>query len=505
MEEKRTYIAIDLKSFYASVECQERGLDPLNANLVVADTSRSEKTICLAVSPSLKAYGIPGRARLFEVIRAVDEINRKRSRAIHWRPFTGSSMFGDEIRKNPYLKLDYLAAVPRMSLYIQYSTRIYEIYLRYISPDDIHVYSIDECFIDATSYLKLYHIDAHSFARFLIQQIMNETGITATAGIGTNMFLCKAAMDIVAKHIPGDQDGVRIAEVDEYSYRKLLWTHRPLTDFWRVGPGIARRLEAEGMYTMGDVARCSIGFFQDYYNEDLLYKMFGKNAELLIDHAWGYEPCTMQDIKTYQPSSSSTGIGQVLASGYAYEQGLVIVKEMADSLALDLVKKNLVTDEIVLWIGYDRSSVEDASFKGDTETDWYGRSVPKGMHASMRLGLKTASSQIITQAAVALYEKYVGKSLLIRRVNITAIHTMPSSKDDNLYESIQQTSLFEAPEKEEHMNKAVKKELDEEKKVQEAILKIKEKYGKNAVVKGMDFEKGATTIERNGQIGGHKA
>lgn len=495
MEKKRTYIAIDLKSFYASVECNERGLDPLKTNLVVADTSRSEKTICLAVSPSLKAYGIPGRARLFEVIQKVKEINRERSRKIRWKEFQGSSMNEDDL-KDPYIALEYLAAVPRMALYIDYSTRIYNIYLRYISPEDIHVYSIDEVFIDATDYLKLYHLSAHAFARKLINEVLNETGITATAGIAENMYLCKCAMDIVAKHIPADEDGVRIAEIDAYSYRKQLWAHRPLTDFWRVGKGIARKLESEGIYTMGDVARCSLGSFQDYYNEDLLYKMFGVNAETLIDHAWGYEPCTMKDIKAYEPSSHSLGIGQVLQRPYTYEEGKTIVKEMADQLSLQLIDKHLNTSEIVLTIGYDISSSD--TYEGETSIDWYGRIIPKGAHGSYKFKKRTASSRLLRDACMHIYETKVSSTLSVRRFSIAALDTKDESFVSQSYE---QTDLFSFTERNE------KNEIDEEKeaKAAKAILQIQKKYGKNALIKGMDLQDEATTKERNRQIGGHKA
>ncbi len=500
---ERTYIAIDLKSFYASVECHERGLNPLNANLVVADTSRTEKTICLAVSPSLKAYGIPGRARLFEVIQAVERINRERSRQIHWRDFHGSSIFADELQKNPYLKLDYVAATPQMAHYIEVSSEIYSIYLKYISAEDIHVYSIDEVFIDATSYLSMYHCTAHELARRLIQAVMDETGITATAGIGTNMYLAKVAMDVVAKHIPADKDGVRIAELNEYTYRKQLWTHKPLKDFWRVGRGTAKRLEAEGIYTMGDIARCSEGNWNDYYNEKLLYRMFGVNAELLIDHAWGYEPCTIAMIKAYEPDSHSLGIGQVLSSAYSYEKGLVVLKEMADALALQLVEKHLMTDVIGIYIGFDAASLEgDESL--ETEEDWYGRLVPKAAHGSVELKQCTSSQKVIREAAVSIYEQKVGRKMLVRRVNITAFHTLDEKEAGNVIHA-QQLDLFSSASAEKEPEVMNKEEAQKEKAVQEAILKIKEKYGKNAVLKVMDKEEGATAEERNRQIGGHKA
>lgn len=499
----RTYIAIDLKSFYASAECAMRKLDPLTTNLVVADTSRTEKTICLAVSPSLKAYGIPGRPRLFEVIAAVKKINQKRLWKTSKGRFVGESTDAEALKKDPDLKLSYLAAKPRMAMYIDISTRIYQIYLKYIAPEDIHVYSIDEVFIDATDYLKLYHTDAASFARKLILEVLHDTGITATAGIGTNMFLCKCAMDIVAKHIPADANGVRICELDELSFRRQLWTHRPLTDFWRVGRGIARRLEDEGIYTMGDVARCSIGKFEDYYNEDLLYRMFGINAELLIDHAWGYEPTTMKDIKAYQPSSSSQGIGQVLQRPYTYEEGLVIVKEMADALALNLTEKDLYTSIIAVGIGYDIASAEVEGFSGELVTDWYGRAVPKGVSGSADLSRWTNSSRMLRKGAEQVYHQLVNPTYLIRRVQITAVNI---SDSQNLpKEMYEQTDLFSSPKKQEALEKQILQEEEREKKAQETILTIKKKYGKNAAVRGTDFESGATGRERNNQIGGHKA
>lgn len=504
METKnRTYIAIDLKSFYASAECAMRRLDPLTTNLVVADTSRTEKTICLAVSPSLKAYGISGRARLFEVVAAVKKINQKRLWKTTSGRFKGESTDANALKDDPDLKLSYLAAVPRMSMYIDISTKIYQIYLKYIAAEDIHVYSIDEVFIDATDYLKLYHTDAHSFAMKLIQEVLQETGITATAGIGTNMFLCKCAMDIVAKHIPADKDGVRICELDEMSFRRQLWTHRPLTDFWRVGRGISKRLEDEGIFTMGDVARCSIGKFDDYYNEDLLYKMLGVNAELLIDHAWGYEPTTMKDIKTYKPSSNSQGIGQVLQRPYEFDEGLVIVKEMADALALSLTEKDLYTSVVALYIGYDIASSEVDGFAGELVTDWYGRAVPKGVSGSVDMHHWTNSSKLLRTGAEEIYRQLVNPSYLIRRVQITAVDI--SYQKYMPLEEYEQTDLFSSPKRKEKMKEQFLQEEEREKKAQETILTIKKKYGKNAAVRGIDFEKGATAIERNDQIGGHKA
>jgi DNA polymerase V len=504
METKeRTYIAIDLKSFYASAECALRRLDPLTTNLVVADTSRTEKTICLAVSPSLKAYGISGRARLFEVVAAVKKINQKRLWQTAAGRFKGESTDAVALKNDPDLKLSYLAAKPRMRMYIDISTKIYKIYLKYISPDDIHVYSIDEVFIDATDYLKLYHKDARTFAMSLIQEVLKETGITATAGIGTNMFLCKCAMDIVAKHIPADKDGVRICELNEMEFRKQLWTHRPLTDFWRVGRGIARRLENEGIYTMGDVARCSVGSFEDYYNEDLLYQMLGINAELLIDHAWGWEPTTIKEIKSYQPASNSQGIGQVLMKAYDYEEGLVIVKEMADQLALNLTAKNLYSATIALHIGYDILSAEADGFDGELVTDWYGRAVPKGVSGNADLKHLTNSSRQFRTAAEQIYRELVNPAYYIRRVQIAALEL--SHSQEALENSYEQTDLFSAPEQKQKRAAKSKKEEEREKKAQETILTIKKKYGSNAAVRGMDFEKGATAMERNEQIGGHKA
>lgn len=495
MEKNRTYIAIDLKSFYASVECQERGLDPLNTNLVVADESKTEKTICLAVSPSLKRYGIGGRARLFEVNQKVKQINRERSKNISYKPFTGSSILASELDNDPYLQLEFVAAMPQMALYIEYSTMIYNIYLRYVAKEDIHVYSIDEVFIDATDYLKLYELSAHDFSRKLIQEVLKETGITATAGIGTNMFLAKVAMDIVAKHIPGDKDGVRIAELDEYSFRELLWTHRPLTDFWRIGNGTARKLEKEGIYTMGDIARCSIGGFHDYYNEDLLYKMFGINAELLIDHAWGYESCTMKDIKNYKPTLHSYSVGQVLTSPHDYETTKTVIKEMCEELSLKLIKNHKNTDGLGLYIGYDVSCITD-DYDGEVVMDWYGRLMPKSMGGSVSFKQRTSTISSLSKAALYIYESQVNKKLLIRRINLYA----PNIKDDSCLDyEFTQTDLFD------ESTQLPRIDERKEKNVEEAILEIKRRFGKNSIVKGMDLTEGATTLERNKQIGGHKA
>ena len=486
----RTYIAIDLKSFYASVECVDRGLDALSVHLVVADPTRTEKTICLAVSPSLKAYGIPGRARLFEVVQAVSKINAQRRRNAPGRRFRGKSSDSRALLADPSLELDYVVAPPRMAHYMEVSARIYGIYLRYISPEDIHVYSIDEVFIDATDYLKAYKFSAHDFARKLIREVLSETGITATAGIGPNLYLCKIAMDIEAKHSPADADGVRIAELDEMSFRRKYWTHRPLTDFWRIGRGIAARLEAAGLYTMGDIARCSIGKPWDRYNEDTLYKIFGVNAELLIDHAWGWEPCTMADIKAYRPASNSLSSGQVLTEPYSFAKARVVVLEMAQQLALDLVEKHLVTDQIVLSVGYDTSSLAETEFRGEVSRDWYGRNVPKPAHGSINLPRQTSSTRLITEAVTELFDRIVAPDLLVRRMYVVASRVVDESKMSGV-----QLDLFEEPHEDE----------GRERSRQEAILEIRRKFGKNAILTGTNFDEGATGRDRNKQIGGHKA
>ena len=478
MDKARTYIAIDLKSFYASVECAERGVDALTTNLVVADESRTDKTICLAVSPSLKSYGIPGRGRLFEVKQRVREINAARARKA--RP-TGKSVDNAAVQDDPHLAVDFLVAVPRMALYMEVSAKIYEIYLKYVSSEDIHVYSIDEVFIDATDYLPLYGMTAHELARKMIRDVLDATGITATAGIAPNLYLAKVAMDIEAKHSPADKDGVRIAELDEMTYRRKYWTHRPLTDFWRVGRGIAARLEKNGMYTMGDVARCSLR------TEEVLYRLFGVNAELLIDHAWGWEPCTMAAIKAYRPSANSLSSGQVLSGPYPFDKGRIIVREMTDSLVLDLVEKRLVTDQMVLHIGYDTESLS-ADYQGDVEADWYGRNVPKPAHGSVNLGRQTSSTTLIADAVMDLYDRIVDRRLFIRRVYVVANHVIDESKVEGI-----QLDLFEEP-----------VDTDRERNRQEAILAIRRKYGKNAILTGIDFEEGATARDRNNQIGGHR-
>lgn len=504
---ENAFIAIDLKSFYASVECVLRDLDPLGVNLVVADESRTEKTICLAVSPSLKAYGIPGRARLFEVVQKVAQVNAQRKLKAPGGIFRGKSFRASELRSDPSLELDFIIAPPQMAKYMEVSTYIYNIYLKYIAPEDIHVYSIDEVFIDATKYLKTYGLTPRELAQKMIRDVLRETGITATAGLGTNLYLSKIAMDIVAKHIPADADGVRIAELDEMQYRHLLWEHRPLTDFWRVGPGIAAKLEKNGMYTMGDVARCSLGQKNERMNEDLLYKLFGVNAELLIDHAWGFESCAIADIKAYKPESNSLSTGQVLSQPYDFQKGRLIVREMTDLLVLDLVDKGLVTDQMVLTVGYDIQNLADRErskrYHGEVEADRYGRKVPKNAHGSINLGSFTSSTKIIMEAVTRLYEQVVDKSLLVRRMYVVANHIVRET--DLPDETGDQMNLFFDPMEQEKQKQAEKEALERERRRQKAVLTIQKKYGKNAILKGMNFEEGATTRERNGQVGGHKA
>lgn len=488
-------ICIDLKSFYASVECVERGLDPMDTNLVVADESRTEKTICLAVTPSLKKYDIPGRARLFEVIQKMKNANQKRRKNNMYHEFTGSSCLASELDKNPSLKLDFIVAPPRMAHYMEVSTKIYEIYLRYIAPEDIHVYSIDEVFIDVTAYLKTYKCTAHELAMKLIREVLRETGITATAGIGTNLYLAKIAMDIVAKKMPADQDGVRIAELDEMSYRKKLWSHRPLTDFWRIGQGISKKLEAEGLFTMGDVARFS------EYGEDKLFKIFGVNAELLIDHAWGYEPTPVSAIKSYKPENHSISQGQVLSCPYDFQKGQLIVREMTELLVLDLVRKRLVTDQIVLTIGYDHTGIPKG-YKSKLEMDRYGKTIPKQAHGSINIGRQTSSTKLIMDAVLRLYNKITDPNLLVRRMYVVANHVV---KENEAKEEIVQYSLFDDVDELERQREQEKAALEREHSLQKAMLSIKDKYGKNAILKGLNFQDGATTIERNRQVGGHKA
>ena len=508
MEKERTYIAIDLKSFYASVECKERNRDPLTTNLVVADKSRTEKTICLAVSPALKCYGISGRARLFEVVQKVKEANSARRWKALNRTFIGSSDDSTELNINSALEIDYIVAPPRMALYLEYSTRIYSIYLKYIAPEDIFPYSIDEVFMDVTNYLHTYNMTPRELAMTMIQDVLKTTGITATAGIGTNMYLCKIAMDIVAKHIKADKDGVRIAELDEMSYRRKLWGHRPLTDFWRVGKGYAKKMEEYGLYTMGDIARCSIGKENELYNEDLLYKLFGVNAELLIDHAWGYEPCTMEQVKAYKPETNSVCSGQVLHCPYEFDKAKLVVKEMTDLMTLDLVDKRLVTDQIVLTVGYDIENLTDPDryrkYKGSVTIARYGRKVPKHAHGTTNLKRKTSSTMLITDAVMELYDQIVDKNLLIRRINITANKLVDESfsKEDETYEQLDLFTDYTVKEQEQAEEEAV---LEREKRMQQTMLTIKKKFGKNAILKGMNLQEGATAKDRNEQIGGHKA
>ncbi len=495
----RSYIAIDLKSFYASVECADRQLDPLATNLVVADESRTEKTICLAVSPSLKACGIPGRARLFEVVQKVREVNSMRLWNAPCRRFTGKSFNASELAANPSLELGYIVAKPRMARYMEVSQKIFSIYMRHVSPDDIHVYSIDEVFIDATQYLRMYGLTAHEFAMRLIRDVLKETSITATAGIGTNLYLAKVAMDIVAKHIPADKDGVRIAELDEMSYRRQLWTHRPLTDFWRVGHGYADKLEERGMCTMGDVARRSLT------DEDMLYRLFGINAELLIDHAWGWEPCTIAEIKSYKPESNSLSIGQVLQEPYPFDKGRLVVKEMADSLSLDLVEKRLVTDQMVLTVGYDVENLKDGrAYGGPVETDRYGRSVPKDAHGSINLERQTSSSKMIVEAVMKLYDRIVSPNLMVRRMYVVAAHIVDEDAA-RANPKPEQLDLFTDYKELEEQRAKDKDDAERERRTQDALLAIRRKLGKNAVLKGMNLEDGATARDRNQQIGGHKA
>ena len=510
--DRRTFIAIDLKSFYASVECVERGLDPLRTNLVVADPTRTEKTICLAVSPSLKSYGIPGRARLFEVVQKVRDINSARRRAIGGRDFSDSSSFDPDVKSNPELELSYEIAAPRMRYYMEYSSRIVSIYMKYVAPEDMHVYSIDEVFMDVTHYLRTYKMTAHELAMKMVREVLSETGITATAGIGTNLFLCKVAMDIVAKHMPADSDGVRVAELDEKRFRKMLWNHRPLTDFWRIGRGTASKLEKNGMYTLGDVARCSVGERTTHYNEDLLYKLFGVNAELLIDHAWGYEPCEISDIKGYVPRDTSISNGQVLQHPYTAEKGLLIIKEMAEQLSLSLVQKRLVTDQIVLYVGYDIENLDDPErmkgFEGGTVKDRYGRIVPEPAGGSQNLGHYTSSTRTIVSAAAELYSKIINMDLLIRRVSIAANHTLPEEEGkalDKKETEYVQLDFFTDYEQIEMERRKAEDDERKDRALQEAVLNIQHKYGKNAILKGMNLEEGAMTAERNGQVGGHKA
>ncbi len=488
----KIYAAIDLKSFYASVECMERGLDPLTTNLVVADKTRTEKTICLAVSPSLKKYGIPGRPRLFEVVQKVRKINEKRKKAAPEHKFTGQS-FRSEKLEDPSVAVAYITAPPRMAVYMKYSTRIYQIYLRYFAPEDIHVYSIDEVFIDLSGYLKIYQLEAGQLISKVIRDVLRETGITATAGIGTNLYLAKIAMDIMAKHVSPDEHGVRIACLDEMTYRRKLWGHEPITDFWRVGKGYAKKLAAYQMYTMGDIARCSVGKEKEYYNEDLLYQLFGMNAELLIDHAWGYEPCTIADIKAYKPEEKSICSGQVLSCAYPSQKAKIVVLEMAEQIALELFEKKFISKQFVLTVGYDKDNLQGSQYKGEITTNRYGQKIPKHAHGTIHLDVATSSVREISEAVSNLYDRIVNKDLSVRRLTLSACKMKPETKRE-----YRQLDLFTD-------YAAMKKGQEKEKKLQESLLDIKKKYGKNAILRGVSYEEGATMKARNEQIGGHKA
>lgn len=497
-----------MKSFYASVECAARGLDPLKTNLVVADAARTEKTICLAVSPSLKAYGIAGRARLFEVVQRVEQVNAMRRQHASGRQLRGQSENADTLAAHPELALSFITAPPQMANYIRVSTQIYQIYLKYFAPEDIHVYSIDEVFMEVTRYLKTYRLTARELAMRMILDVLSETGITATAGIGTNLYLCKVAMDIGAKRIAPDANGVRIAELNELSYRKNLWDHRPLTDFWRVGPGYARKLESVGLHTMGDVARCSLGGPGEYYNENLLYKLFGVNAELLIDHAWGWEPCTIDEIKAYRPGSSSLGSGQVLQCAYPFEKARLVAREMADQLALSLVEKGLVTDQLVLTVGYDVDNLTDPairkSYRGPVTTDRYGRAIPKHAHGTEQLERPTSSCRQLMEAVARLFDRVVDARLLVRRMYVVAGRVI-REKEANEHPFCEQLDLFTDYAAQEAARRQEETALKRERSLQEATLLLKRKYGRNALFRGMNLEEGATAMERNRQIGGHRA
>ncbi len=499
---EHSYIAIDLKSFYASVECVARGLDPLTTNLVVADVSRTDKTICLAVSPSLKAYGIGGRARLFEVQQRLRQVNYERQIKSPSRQLTGKSWFDKELQEHPDWAVDYIAAPPRMAHYVEVSNKIYNIYLRYVAPEDIHVYSIDEVFMDVTNYLRSYKMTPHELTIKMIRDVLKETGITATAGIGTNMYLCKVAMDIVAKKAPADADGVRIAELDEMSYRRQLWDYRPITKFWRVGKGTAERLALYGIDTMGKLARTSLN------NEKLLYQLFGVNAELLIDHAWGWEPCTIEAVKAYRPATNSFSSGQVLQSPYTFKKARVVIREMAEAMALKLVSRRLVTSQLIITVNYDRECLENpdirALYNGEVTKDYYGRMVPKHAHGTVNLKQQTSSSRLIMQAVEELYDSIVNPDLLVRRLNITAANVVSEeiAKNKKVPEQLDIFTDYEALNRQ---REEERKALEKERRMQEAQLKIKQRYGKNAILRGLNFDEGATAIERNEQIGGHKA
>ena len=498
---KRTYLAIDLKSFYASVECIDKGLDPLATNLVVADSARTEKTICLAVTPSLKKYGIGGRARLFEVVQRVKEINMERRYNAPHRRLTGSSVNNQELAAHPDWALDFLTVVPRMARYIEVSTKIYGIYLKYVASEDIHIYSIDEVFMDVTAYLDSYKMTAHELAMTIIRDVLQQTGITATAGIGTNLYLCKVAMDIVAKKMPADKDGVRIAELDEMSYRRQLWNHKPLTAFWRVGRGIAAKLSEYGIDTMGKLARCSIS------NEELLYRLFGINAELLIDHAWGWEPCTISMIKAYKPETNSFSSGQVLPYAYEPNKVRIVVQEMAEGMALKLVSKRLVTNQLVLTVSYDAVSLThtDTVYSGEVTTDRYGRRVPKHSHSTMNLGNYTSSSKIIMDATLQLYDKIINKDLMVRRLNLTLNNVIAEDNIPPTEGQPLQLDLFTDYAAQDEQRHKEQEQLDKERRIQQAQIEIRKRFGKNTILRGLNFEEGATAKERNAQIGGHKA
>ncbi len=499
--ETRYYIAIDLKSFYASVECVDRGLDPLCTNLVVADESRTEKTICLALTPTMKQYGLSGRSRLFEVVSRINEVNKERSRNIGGSAFFARSFDNNRIISDPYCEVSYITAKPRMRRYMEYSTEIYGIYLRYIAPEDIHPYSIDEVFIDATPYLRTYNISAYKLAEKIIYDIYKTTGITATAGVGTNLYLCKIAMDIVAKHKQPDKNGVRIAFLDEALYRKLLWDHRPITDFWRIGRGYAERLRKNGMYTMGDIARCSIGSSSDYYNARLLYKLFGVNAELIIDHAWGYEPCTISDIKAYRPKSTSISQGQVLLRPYTFDEARIVLKEMSELLSLDLVKKRQKTNSLTLDIGYDIENItnKDRGYVGSIKTDHYGRKIPPPSHGSVRLDGYSSSTELITEKLLSIYDRITDSRLLLRRITIAACGLMAEEiipeKDFTQLSFFSQESTHDTDED----------FYQRERRMQEVMLSVKRKFGKNALFRMSDLQDAATTLQRNAQVGGHSA
>ncbi len=502
-ESERIYVAIDLKSFYASVECVDRGYDPLTTNLVVADVSRTEKTICLAVSPSLKAYGIGGRARLFEVVQRMREVNYERLCKSPQHKFTGKSYNDLELKDHPDWAVDYLAAPPRMAHYIEVSSKIYNVYLQYIAPEDIHVYSIDEVFMDVTNYLHVYKMTAHELAMTMIHDVLKQTGITATAGIGTNMYLCKVAMDIVAKKMPADADGVRIAELNEMTYRKELWDYRPITKFWRVGKGIANKLSMYGIDTMGKLARMS------HEREELLYQLFGVNAELLIDHAWGWEPCTIADVKAYRPESNSFSSGQVLQEPYDFKKARVVAKEMAEGMALDLVAKRMVTDQLVLTVGYDAESLTRpeirAKYHGEITTNYYGKQVPKHAHGTWNFETPTSSSRMMMDAVATLFDQLVNPYLLIRRLNICVNHVVSESSLESRRAEPQQLDLFTDYETLKRQKQEEHKQLEKERRLQEVQLQIKQRFGKNSILRGLNFEEGATAKERNAQIGGHKA